>query len=210
MNQNILSKLCISVVVLLSAIGAFAKDHKPRPFSADSKLTKTGGQEIMTGKLYMAWPKVRLDTKDVQSGFTAFAIIDYVAQKAISVGPQYQTYTEICLDQHNQTAKSNPPIGPTFDASKPCAGHENWSCKKVAHQTIAGRRCDVWEIVSDKMGPITAWIDTKLGFPIKTKSADGYILEYTNIHEGQQPRSLFEVPHGYRKVEAHSESTPGR
>jgi hypothetical protein len=199
MNQNILSKLCIGFLVLLSAIGAFAKDHKPLPFSADSKLTKTGGQEILRVKLYMAWPKIR---QDVNDGVTASVIIDYAAQKAITLNQQYQTYMEISLDQQNQTAKSNPPIGPTFDADKPCAGHENWSCKKVAHQTIAGRRCDVWEIVSDEMGPITTWIDTKLGFPIKTKSADGYILEYTNIHEGQQPRSLFEVPHGYRKVEA--------
>lgn len=55
--------------VLLSAIGAFAKDHKPLPFSADSKLTKTGSQEIMSRKLYMAWLKVRMDAKD--SGFYA-------------------------------------------------------------------------------------------------------------------------------------------
>lgn len=200
MKQNILSKLCIGIVVLLSAIGAFTQDHKPLSFSADSKLTK-GGQEIMTGKLYMAWPKFRLDIKDVQSGFTAFAIIDYAAQKAISGVPRFQTYTDINLDQQNQTAESNPPIGHYFDASKPCA-HTNWSCKKLGRQTIAGRQCDVWEIISDKMAPITTWIDTKLSFPIQTKSADGYILEYTNIHEGQQPRSLFEVPHGYRKVEA--------
>lgn len=162
----------------------------------------------MTGKLYMAWPKFRLDIKDVQSGFTAFAIINYAAQKAISGVPRFQTYTDINLDQQNQATKSDPPIGPAFDAFKPCAGHDNWSCKKLGHQTIAGRRCDIWEIISDKMAPITTWIDTKLGFPIKTKSADGYILEYTNIHKGQQPRSLFEVPHGYRKAEAPAKTSP--
>jgi hypothetical protein len=200
MNQNIFSKLCIGLLVLLSALGAFAQDHKPLPFSADSTLTKTG-QEIMTGKLYMAWPKVRLDTKDVQSGFTAFVIIDYVAQKAISGVPQYQTYMELSLNQQNQTAKSTLPIGPNFDASQPCA-HTKWSCKKLEPQAIAGRSCDVWEIVTDEHGTLTVWMDTKLSFPIKTKSADGYIQEYTNIHEGQPPPSLFEGPHGYRKAEA--------
>ena len=209
MSQNFLSKLCIGVVVLLSVIGAFAQDHKPLPFSADSKLTKTGRQEIMIGKLYMAWPKVRLDTKDVQSGFTTFVIIDYVAQKAISGVPQYQTYMELSLDHQNQTMKSNLPIGPNVDASKPCA-HTNWSCKKLEPQTIAGRSCEVWEIVSDKLGSITTWIDTKLNFPIKTKGADGYILEYTNIQEGQPAPALFQVPPGYKKSAAPSESTPGR
>jgi hypothetical protein len=208
-SQNILSKLCIGVIVLLSAIGAFAKDHKSLPFSADSKLTKTGGQEIMTGKLYMAWPKLRLDVKDMQSGFTTFVIIDYVAQKAISVVPQYQTYMELSLDQQNQTVKSTLPIGPNVAASKPCA-HTNWSCKKLEPQTIAGRSCEVWEIVSNKSGSITTWVDTKLNFPIKTQSADGYILEYTNIQEGQPAPALFQVPPGYKKSAAHSESKPGR
>lgn len=210
MSKNILGKLCIGVVVLLSAIGAFAQDHKPLPFSADSKLTKTGGQEITTGKLYIAWPKVRMDMKDARYGFTSSVIIDYVKQEAIVLLPQYRTYSEINLDQQNQTMKSNLPIGPNVDASKPCA-HTNWSCKKLEPQTIAGRSCEVWEIVSDKLGSVTTWIDTKLNFPIKTKSADGYILEYTNIQEGQQPApTLFQVPPGYKKSAAHSESTPGR
>lgn len=207
MNQNILSKLCIGVAVLLSAIAAFAKDHKPLPFSADYTLTK-GGQEIVTGKLHMAWPKFRMEAKEMQYGLTDFVIIDYVTQKAIAGNPQYQTYMEISLDQQNQTTKSDPPIGPNFDASNPCA-HTNWSCKKLEPQTIAGRRCDVWEIVSDKLGSLTTWIDTKLNFPIKTKNADGYILEYTNIEEGQPDPALFQVPAGYKKSEAPPESTSG-
>jgi len=210
-SQNILGKLCIGVVVLLSAIGTFAQDHKPLPFSADSKLTKTDGQEITTGKLYIAWPKVRMDMKDARYGFTSSVIIDYVKQEAIVLLPQYQTYMEISLDQQNQTTQSDPPIGPTFDASNPCAGHDSWNCKKLEPQTIAGRSCEVWEIISDKLGSVTTWIDTKLNFPIKTKNADGYILEYTNIQEGQQPApTLFQVPPGYKKSAAHSESTPGR
>ena len=86
---------------------------------------------------------------------------------------------------------------------RPCAGHDNWSCKKLGPETIAGRQCDVWEIVTDKNGTITAWMDPKLNFPIKSKTADGYIMEYTNIQEGQQAApSLFQVPPGYQKAEA--------
>ena len=209
MNHNISSKLCIGIVVLLSAVGALAQDHKPLPFSADSKLTKTDGKEISTGKLYMAWPKFRQDLTDVQSGFKVSAIVDYATQKTIALNPQAQTYMEISLDQQNQMTKSNLPIGPAFDAFKPCAGHNNWNCKKLEPQTIAGRRCDVWEIVSDVMAPITTWIDTKLGFPIKTKSADGYILEYINIREGQPAPALFQVPQGYKKVAAPYRSNTG-
>lgn len=209
MNQNVLRKLCIGVVVLLSAFGAFAKDHKPQPFLADSTLTRAGGEEVSHGKLYMAWPKVRMDMKDVQTGFTAFLIIDYVAQTAITLSPQYQTYMEIRLDQKGQAAKSGFPLRPNFDASNPCA-HTSWRCKKLAPERIAGRSCVVWEIVSDEYGSITTWIDTKLNFPIKTKNADGYLLEYTNIQEGGQPApGLFQIPPGYKKSATPSESTPG-
>jgi hypothetical protein len=201
-NRIIAGKLLLCILIL-PAIGRATEGQKPQPFSADYKLTSPAGAEVMVGKIYMAWPKVRVDAKDVKHGFTSFTIVDYVAQKAISLLPQSHTYTEITLDKHNQTMQSAPPIGPTFDASKPCAGHDSWSCKKLGPQTIAGRQCDVWDIVMDKNGTVTAWIDPKLNFPIKSKTADGYVLEYTNIQEGQQAApTLFEVPPGYHRAEA--------
>jgi hypothetical protein len=201
-NRIIAGKLLLCVL-LLPAIGRAIEGQKPKPFSADYTLTLPTGKEGMVGKIYVAWPKLRVDAKDVQHGSTTFAIVDYAAQKAIALLPQSHTYIEITLDQKNQTMKSALPIGPTFDASQPCAGHDHWSCKKVRPQTIAGRQCDVWEIVTQEMGPFTLWIDRKLSFPIKSKGAGGYIMEYTNIQEGQQPApSLFQVPPGYKKAEA--------
>jgi hypothetical protein len=209
--NRILAATLSLCIVILSTLTWAADGQNPQPFSADYKLTSPTGEKVMVGKIYVAWPKLRVDAKDLQHGVTTFAIVDYSAQKAIALLPQYHTYTEVSLDQKNQTMKSAPPIGPTFDASKPCAGHDNWNCKKLAPQAIAGRQCSVWEIVTDKNGTITAWIDSKLNFPIKSKTADGFIMEYTNIQQGQQPApSLFQIPPGYKKSAAAAKSAPGR
>ncbi len=170
----------------------------------------------MVGKIYMAWPKFRVDANDVQHGSIVIAIIDHVARTAIALSPQYHTYTEIILDQQNEATKSDSPIGPDFDGTRPCAGHDTWKCKKLGTEAIAGRKCDVWEIVTDvkwpiPVGTLTAWIDPKLNFPIKAKTADGYIMEYTNIQEGRQPApNLFQVPPGYTKSAVRSKSTSPR
>jgi hypothetical protein len=211
MRQNI-CKLWTTLIIWLSVIGAFAQDHKPQPFSADYTLTSPAGEQMMVGKIYMAWPKFRVDANDVQHGSIVIAIIDHLAQTAIALSPQHHTYTEIILDQQNEAMKSASPIGPDFDATMPCAGHDSWSCKKLGSEAFAGRQCDVWEIVTDvkwpiPVGTLTAWIDPKLNFPIKTKTSDGYIMEYTNIQEGQPAPNLFQVPSGYTKSAVRSKST---
>jgi hypothetical protein len=40
-----------------------------------------------------------------------------------------------------------------------------------------------------------------LYFPIKVLSAEGATMELTNVKEGAQPASTFEVPAGYRKMD---------
>jgi len=210
-NSSSLRTLLVCFLAVFPGLNELSGNRAPETFSADFTLTSPAGEELVLGKIYVAWPKLRMDANDVQHGVTASAIVDYLAQKAIALLPQYRTYVETSIDQQKASAKSLPPVGPGFDASNPCAGHDNWSCKKTATQTIAGRQCDVWEIVSDKTAPMTAWIDTKLNFPIKTKLSDGYILEYTNIQEGQQPApTLFQVPPGYKKSTEQPGPTPAR
>jgi hypothetical protein len=37
--------------------------------------------------------------------------------------------------------------------------------------------------------------------PIKTVTADGTVVEFTNFKEGPQEAKLFEIPAGYRKFD---------
>ena len=46
----------------------------------------------------------------------------------------------------------------------------------------------------------TAWIDSKVRFPIKWEGQNG-TGEFRNIKEGPQPSSLFEVPSDYTKFD---------
>jgi outer membrane lipoprotein-sorting protein len=201
-NRVLIGKLVLAV--LLSAAGAFAQEQKPQPFSSDFKITSPSGQEIMTGRVYFAWPKLRQDVKDVQHGVTAYTIVDYSNGTAIAMLPRSHSYMETHLDQQNRKEQTAPPIQANFNPKDPCAGHEGWNCKKSGAEKVGGRTCDVWEI-SNQNGRSTEWIDSKLNFPIKYKNADGYVLEYTNIQENQQPApSLFEVPQGYQKMGASS------
>lgn len=61
---------------------------------------------------------------------------------------------------------------------------------------------DSWEVTEKSGKKETLWMDQKLHFPIKIVSSDGMTSEFTNIKEGLQDPSLFEVPPGYHKFDA--------
>jgi hypothetical protein len=90
-----------------------------------------------------------------------------------------------------------------MDPSNPCADSDDMTCSKVGTEMVNGRSADRWEFTSksDKENRYTAWVDEKLHFPIKTQSSSGDGMELTNIREGEQPASLFEVPSDYRKFD---------
>ena len=82
----------------------------------------------------------------------------------------------------------------------PCTGHEGATCKKVGTESIDGRSCDKWEM-TEKGGKVeTFWMDQKLHFPIKLISGDVTAV-YTNIKEGPQDASLFNIPAGFKKLD---------
>jgi hypothetical protein len=192
--------LSISIAFLLVAIFSAAQDAKPKTFSADFGLTSPKNEKLMTGRYYFAPPHVRIDMHDVQHNVSAIAIIDYEKNVILAILPQWHSYTEEPFDLKSQ-GPDGSMAGPDFVAANPCAGHPNWKCKKTGIDTLEGRKCDVWEIMTnDPDADGTEWIDQELSFPIKYRRADGMSIEYTNIQAGQQPSpSLFQVPPGFLK-----------
>jgi hypothetical protein len=50
-------------------------------------------------------------------------------------------------------------------------------------------------------------VDRKLHFPIKTQESNGSSMELSNIQEGKQAGTLFEIPAGFTKFDM--SSVPG-
>jgi hypothetical protein len=90
----------------------------------------------------------------------------------------------------------------SYDPSNPCANDPDTTCKNEGTETVDGRATDKWVFTNKKDGDVnTSWIDKKLHFPIKTLTNDGSEMDLTNIQEGAQPESTFEVPAGYQKFD---------
>jgi hypothetical protein len=80
--------------------------------------------------------------------------------------------------------------------------YKNWgSCTKMGPDTLNGRSTVKYEGADKKGEKNYIWVDTKLHCVIKMTGTASETIELTNIKEGSQPASLFEVPSGYTKFD---------
>lgn len=172
-------------------------------FSADMKATgRSGPGGGMNGKIYFGDKKLRFDMN--MGGRQQYMIHDMNTQTSYMVMPQQKMYMEFnsAMGRGRGPGARMNDIKPV-DPSNPCATDTNYTCKKDGTETVNGRSCDKW-VFTSKSNPSdvrTVWVDQKLHFPIKTQSSDGDTWELTNIQEGTQPASLFEVPSDYQKMD---------
>jgi hypothetical protein len=192
MNQGRWASLIAFTVLAFSLSAASAQGGQP--FSADTTTTLTKG-ETVTGKVYFSPPKVRMDSNT--RGHQSIMIIDASTKTSYMLMPQQKMYMEMHADPGGFQPGQAPS---TFDPKHPCAADA--TCKMVGTETINGRVCQKWETTT-KHGTMTTWIDQKLYYAMKVVSA-GYTSELSNVKEGKQDPSLFEVPAGYHKM-----GTPG-
>lgn len=169
-------------------------------FSADMQATGRGGG--MNGKIYFGDKKMRFDMN--MGGREQYMIHDMATQTSYMVMPQQKMYMEMhanAMGGRGPGARMSQ-IKPV-DPANPCSMDENYTCKKEGTETVNGRSCDKWVFTSknNASDTRTVWIDQKLHFPIKTVGSEGETWEMSNIQEGTQPASLFEVPSGYQKMD---------
>ena len=117
--------------------------------------------------------------------------------------PQQKMYMEMNANGMGRMGRGpRMPDAKALDPTNPCAAEPNYTCKKVGTETVNGRSCDKWEFTDKNGGGTrTVWLDQKLHFPIKMVGSQGDNFELTNVQEGTQPASLFEVPAGYTKMD---------
>jgi len=197
-KQRICLKIASLLVLMVAPVFA-VQAPQPQPFSADMTVTPGKGGESMAGKVYFSVPKTRMDM--TAHGQNISVISNGAAQTSYVIMHQQHMYMEMHANQANPMTRNMPKFDSSFDPQNPCGKQADVTCKKAGTETVNGRVCDKW-VTTDKNGKTsTAWVDQKLYFPIKVLSAEGSTMELSNVKEGAQPASTFEVPAGYRKMD---------
>ncbi len=184
MKKSIVSGLLVLLLIGALVGGIFAAVLPE--FSADFSVTDAKGN-IATGKTFMEGMKTRQET--VIKGRTSVTIIRLDKKVSWTLMPDNK-YMEIKL--------SFDPAHPTKDVK--------YVKTVIGKEKINGYSCQVvrYTYKETQYGTMIQWVANKLGFAVKiqTKDSKGKLtstIKYTNIKQGKQPDSLFEIPAGYKK-----------
>lgn len=192
-------KIACAIVCLLAASVALAQSE----FSADIVTTgrEGGGKKA---KIFFGKDKVRIETAG-ERGMGGTVIMDLTAHTSTMVMDQQRMYMQVPIQMQNQRDPYH--FFRTGDVENACAdwlalpANKGGTCHKVGTETVNGRSAVKYEGTNAEGKSGTAWLDSKLHFPLKWVSDNGNNWELQNIKEGSQPSSLFEVPADYKKFD---------
>ena len=191
----------VGAVLLLASWLAAQAPHLT-PFSADMQFSSMQANPVardMSGKLYVSPQAMRMDMTG-EGQHRADIITTFATQTVDIIMPQQKMYMEHRAGENAMHRGPNTSDVHPYDPKNPCASDPGSTCKDLGTETINGRTTDHWQI-THKDGTVSdIWIDNSLHFPIKTVSG-GTTWQLTNIQEGPQDPSLFQVPAGYRKMD---------
>ena len=174
--------------------------------SADIVSTNADGQPAGSpGKVYVSNDKVRIETPDVASGFF---IVDGATNAAF-----------LCA-RHNECSWKRQTVELPYP--NPCSPRSGRPLPKMAgNGRERGCNRDRQPMAlqpdrpSDHRGPRdhklyrcvatekanTQWIDPGPEFLVRSQTDNGIVIDLTNIQEGPQPASLFQIPVSYSKFD---------
>jgi len=189
-----------AIFVLLMALPLMAQ--MPQPFSADMTTVHPNGPKL-TGKLYFSPPRIRMDMTSTGEQHGPFSgnmsmIVDSTAQTTYMLMPQAKMYMEF---HANNASSMNTGMRNLQNLTQRGTCPEGTTCKKAGAEVVNGRSCDKYENTDKSGRSSTVWIDQKLHFPIRVQDADGATTDFTNVKEGAQDPSLFQLPAGYRQFD---------
>jgi outer membrane lipoprotein-sorting protein len=189
--------VCYFALLLILLAAAPLLAQAVSPFSADMKFASAKGVSG-TGKLYFSGDKVRMEMS--AQGHDSIIISDQSRKIADVLMPQQQMYMEMSTNM--QGGNRRGPDWRAYDPANPCKDLPDTTCQKVGTEMVNGSLCTQWQFTGKSASSSrTVWIDQKTGIPIKTQTADGTTMEITNIKQGPQSPSLFEIPAGYKKFD---------
>src|SRR5438128_3291286 len=205
--MRIISRISIAFAVLIAC--AFAQEPGLPQFSADMSMTSQRNPDGAKGKIYFDKGNTRMDMS--MQGRDISVIRDNNAKTSYTLMHEQKMYMEMKDGQRPMGRGPRMPDMKAYSANA-CENEkeEGVTCKKVGEETVNGRDCEKYEFTSaDPQKNRTAWVDKKLHFPVKLVSTDS-TMNLTNIKEGPQDKSHFEVPSDYQKLDPAMMGGPGR
>ncbi len=171
------------------------------PFSADMQISSMQAgpaNRDMSGKLYVDQQAMRMDMQSAEGG--ANIITTFATQTTDIIMPQQHMYMEHRAGDNPMHRGPNTSDVHPYDPKNPCASDPGSTCKNLGTETVNGRSTEHWQVTHKDGNVSDVWIDNSLHFPIKTVSG-GTSWQLTNIKEGPQDPSLFQVPAGFHKMD---------
>ena len=157
---------------------AFAKE-----FSADFIMQEKVEKQIVKGKIFMKGDKMRHEI--TMEGRKQIMIVRPDKNVVWMVYSEEKMYMEMPYQAGDEKFKEW-----TSDNEK--------RAKYLGKEYVSGLLCKKYQLIEN--GEKTYfWISEKFLFPVKVKHKEG-VMEYKNIKEGRVSNSLFEIPHGYKKM----------
>jgi len=193
------SRTCLgraSYSILLIVLAAAAQAQAPVQFSGEIQVRDLDGG-MGNGKLYVGAAKQLLE-------FTAFGevrptIVDPASDTQRTVSPRQRNFMELPRGESGGPVRI-PRLG-SVDPNNPCGTGDLVDCRRLGAEMVNGQATQKWEYTNTDGERVTAWIATRLRFPIKTIADTGATNEIRNVVEGPQPANLFAVPTGFAQVD---------
>jgi hypothetical protein len=196
----------LATLLLLVGGSCIAQAPSPPPqFSADIIRRDASGAAIgPAAKLYVAGHKTRIDGIDASGGFF---ITDSEAESALFVRPAQHIYMD--AEQSTPLTQIFIPVEPrdpcqqwqTAARIAGAASNDGWRCVLIGSANIDNRETLEYQVLSRGSAGSRRWIESGLGFPVRSRTADGATTALENIRIESQPQSLFSVPPDYRKLD---------
>jgi hypothetical protein len=195
---------------IFCGLGLFSVSSGAQQFSADVvDLNADGTRRNLgeSGKLFVSGNKVRIDRADASA--TRF-LVDTVKTSAYVVAPMQRLYMD--AKQSSILTELFVPVDPAAPCTQwqamaklagdtAAEGGGEWRCAPAGSEDLDGRPVMKITMKSPRGIERTGWIDAKLKFLVRLKSADGAVIELRNIAEAPQPDSLFEIAGSFRKYD---------
>jgi len=194
------------VFIFLTLIFAMTSLTFSQDFSAEMFDLRRGRTDSV--KIFVDGSKVRMEPQGKGKDAQIF-IWDTAGQKSYVLAPARHMYMEIgssmlqrainlwrpanVEDACPDWLKVSQQLGP---------GEKQATCRKVGDEVVNGRSAVKYEGVSPDGKKGEVWLDVKVRYLVKVNSPDGGGMELRNIQEGPSDPSLFEVPPGYKKMDA--------
>jgi len=179
-------------VVLMSAGSVYAA--KIKNFSAEQVNLTPSGKIENRGKIYVTPDTVRMEMRSPEGKGTMVMIMRRDLKLYWMLNPSGKTYFERPLKEEEWEQMAKGMIKSKTEKDLGTETVNGFKCLKKEVETVV-------EIMGfKKKSRSTVWISKRLDMPIRTRTEDGHVNELRNIKEGGQPKQLFKIPDGYKKV----------